>query len=128
MTLPSIDKPELLYLSKVDCLFLLAASILLLLTSSDFAKHDNSIAIHESNARQAFAILEAVADQRLLGLEAAFSHLVRLQAVRFLHFFAAGLLAHLPLQSRDAARGASTAHEPNGAVTNLDLVGNVKHL
>ena len=36
--------------------------------------------------RETFTILEAIADQRLLELEAALSHFVGLQAVRLLHF------------------------------------------
>ena len=66
--------------------------------------------------RETFTILEAIADQRLLELEAALSHFVGLQAVRLLHVLAASLLAHLPLQRRDATGCASTAHEADRAV------------
>merc|ERR1712226_589473 len=61
---------------------LLAASGLLVvlpLARDDLAKHHHAVAIHESDARKALAILERVADQRLLRCEAALRHLVRLQ-------------------------------------------------
>jgi hypothetical protein len=41
---------------------------------------------------QALAILEGVGDQRLLGLEAALSHLVAFERMRVFHFFPTGLL------------------------------------
>merc|ERR1719229_832238 len=77
---------------------------------------------------QALAVLKGVADQRLLRLEAALSHLVGLQGVRVLHLLATSLLAHLPLQGRDTACSTAAAHEANGGVACLDLVGDVQNL
>merc|ERR1711907_169379 len=102
---------------------LLAASctLLLPLASHDLAKHHHAVAVQESDTREAFAVLEAVAHQRLLWLEGALSHLVRLQRVGVLHLLTAGLFAHLPLETRDAARRPAAAHEADGRVTDLDL-------
>merc|ERR1712232_1466287 len=60
------------------CSFLLASLIAFLLTLARnyFPQHDDTIAIHESNTRQSFAILECVTHKRLLWLEAALCHLV----------------------------------------------------
>merc|ERR1712039_685534 len=66
-------------------------------------EHDDPIAVHEGHTGEPLAVLERVAHQRLLGLEAALGHLVRLQRVRVLHLFPARFLAHLPLELRDAA-------------------------
>merc|ERR1711897_2487 len=49
----------------------------------------NAVAVHEGNAGEALAILEGVAHQGLLRLEAALSHLVGLQRVWVLHLLAA---------------------------------------
>merc|ERR1712113_1339061 len=92
-----------------NCSLLLASrgGFFLTLARNNFAKHDNTVAIHECDPRQTLAILEGIANKRLLRSEAALSHLVGLQRVRILHLLASGLLAHLPLQLRDAARGAA---------------------
>merc|ERR1712196_108590 len=45
-----------------------------------------------------------------------------------IHLLATGLLAHLPLQCRDTAGGASTEHKANGRISHLDLVWNIKYL
>merc|ERR1712066_12070 len=87
-------------------LLLLATSscFLLPLTCSHLTQHDDTVAVHESNSRQPFAILERVAYERLLRLECTLRHLVRLQGVRFFHFLSTCFLAHLPDELRDAAR------------------------
>merc|ERR1711870_43464 len=113
------------------CSLLLAtgtAALLLALAGDDLAKHHHTIAIHEGNAREALAILEGVADQWLLWLEAALSHLVRLQRVWVLHLLAARLLTHLPLELGDAARRAAATHKADRGVANLDLVGDIEDL
>merc|ERR1712190_153608 len=71
---------------------LLAArgTLLLALARNNFPKHDDTIPVHEGNARQAFAILEGVAHERLLRLERALRHLVGLQGVGVLHLLSAG--------------------------------------
>merc|ERR1711963_548808 len=109
---------------------LLAASraLLLALARDHLPKHDNAVAIHEGHTGEALAILEGVAHKRLLRLEAALRHLIRLEGVRILHLLAARLFAHLPLQSRDAACRASAAHKANRGVANLDLIRDVQHL
>merc|ERR1719352_488631 len=104
------------------------ATLFLALARDDFAKHHHAVAVHEGDAGEALAILEGVADQGLLRLEAALCHLVRLQRVRVLHLLAARLLAHLPLELGDPARGAAATHEADGRVADLDLVGDVKDL
>merc|ERR1711920_698128 len=53
---------------------------------------------------------------------------VGFQRVRILHLLATGLLAHLPLQGRNAACGTATSHETNWRVTNLDFVRDIKDL
>merc|ERR1712039_914337 len=88
-----------------------ASAILLSLARDDLAQHDHAVAVHKGDAGEALAILEGVAYQRLLRLEAALSHLVGFQGVRIVHFFAARLLAHLPLELGDAAGRAPAAHE-----------------
>merc|ERR1712039_886177 len=114
---------------KSVCSLLLAATdILLALAGDDFSKHDDTVAIHEGNARETLAVLEAVAHKWLLWLEAALSHLVRLERVRLLKLLATGLLAHLPLEGRDTACSTAAAHETNWGVSNLDLVWNIKDL
>merc|ERR1712190_49065 len=118
--------------AKTTCVgsLLLAALViaLLALAAHDLAKHHHAVAVHECNTGQALTILEGIAHQRLLRLEAALSHLVGLQGVRILHLLAASLLAHLPLQGRDTAGSTAAAHEANGGVACLDLVGDVQNL
>merc|ERR1712178_161658 len=116
--------------NSVGLSLLLAALViaLLALAAHHLAKHHHAVAVHESNAGKALAVLEGVADQRLLRLEAALSHLVGLQRVRILHLLATSLLAHLPLQGRDTACGTAAAHEANRGVASLDLVRDVKNL
>merc|ERR1739844_591514 len=89
----------------------LAATLLLALAGNHLPKHDHAVAVHEGDTRQSLAILEGVANQWLLRLEAALCHLVGLQGVRVFHFLATGFLAHLPLQLADAARRAAAADE-----------------
>merc|ERR1711897_85995 len=93
--------------SKVVCdsLLLAAASggIVLAFARDDLAKHHHAISVHEGNTGETLAILECVAHQGLLRLEAALRHLVRLKRVRILHLLAPSLLSHLPLELRDAA-------------------------
>merc|ERR1712190_340368 len=67
-------------------------SVLLALAGDNLAQHDDSVAIHEGHAREALAVLEGVAHERLLGLEAALCHLVGLQGLVFLHLLASRLL------------------------------------
>merc|ERR1712129_108532 len=88
--------------------------LLLALARDDLAQHDDAVAVHEGDPRQALTILEGVAHQGLLWLEAALSHLVGLERVRVLHLLAPRLLAHLPLELRDAAGRSAAAHETNG--------------
>merc|ERR1711979_65655 len=109
---------------------LLAASsaFLLALARDDLAQHDHTVAVHEGDTREALTILEGIAHEWLLRLEAALRHLVGLERVRVLHLFTASLLAHLPLQLADPARRAAATHETDRRVTNLDLVRNVEHL
>merc|ERR550537_1661800 len=115
--------------NKVNCLLLLAAGTFLTsLASDDLAKHNHAVAVHEGDTGEALAVLEGVADKRLLRLEAALGHLVRLQGVRFLHLLATGLFAHLPLQGGDAAGGTATAHEADWRIADFDLVWDVQHL
>merc|ERR1719322_585778 len=84
-----------------------SCGILLPFARNHLAKHHHAVAIHEGDAGEALAVLEGVAHQRLLGLEAALGHFVGLQRVRVFHLLAARLLAHLPLKLRDAAGGAA---------------------
>merc|ERR1719253_2561152 len=109
---------------------LLAAgtALLLALAGDHLAKHHHPVAVHERDAGQALAVLEGVAHQRLLWLEAALSHLVGLEGVGVLHLLAVRLLAHLPLQLADAACRAPAAHETDRGVADLDLVWDVEHL
>merc|ERR1719174_917185 len=110
-------------------LLLAAGSGLLLPLAGDhLPQHHHAVAVHEGDAREALAVLEGVADKRLLRLEGALRHLVGLQRVRLLHILAAGLLAHLPQELRDAARGTPTPHEADRGVAGLDLVGNIENL
>merc|ERR1712003_494386 len=62
---------------KLSLLLAALVALLLALTRDHFSQHDNPVAVHESNTRQALAILESIADKWLLWLEAALSHLVR---------------------------------------------------
>merc|ERR1712176_1491508 len=121
---PSRSTPE-----KSNSLLLAAGGALLLaLARDDLAKHHHAVAVHEGHTRQALAILEGVADQRLLRLEAALCHLVGLQGVRALHLLAARLLAHLPLERGDTASRTAAADETDRRVADLDLVRDVQHL
>merc|ERR1719171_2553898 len=103
-------------------------SLFLPLARHYLTKHNDTVAIHESNTREALAVLERVADERLLRLEGALGHLVRLQRVRLLHLLAACLLAHFPLQGRDPARSPTATHKTDGRVSNLNLVWDVQNL
>merc|ERR1719217_961846 len=88
-----------------------SAAIGLLLARGNLSQHDHAISIHEGHAGETLAVLEAVANQRLLRLEAALGHLVRLQSMRLLHLLAACFLPHLPLERRDPAGSPAAAHE-----------------
>merc|ERR1712182_145 len=105
-------------LSPLRLLFLATSGtcLLLPLARHHLPKHHHAVAIHEGHAREALAVLEGVAHERLLRLERALRHLVRLQRVGILHLLAAGLLAHLPLELRDAARGPAAPHEADRRV------------
>merc|ERR1719333_2098357 len=94
----------------------------------DLAKHDNAVAVQESDAGETLAVLEGVNHQRLLRGEVHLGHLVRLERVRVLHLLAASLLADLPVHLRDAARGATAADEANRGVADLDLTRDVEDL
>merc|ERR1711964_782623 len=48
--------------------------------------------------------------------------------MRVLHLLATRLLADLPDDLRDAARGTPAAHEPDRRITDLDLTGDVQDL
>merc|ERR1719401_2352123 len=85
--------------------------LLLLFTRNHFTQHNNTIAIHESDPRETFTILERVANEWLLRLERCFCHLVGLQRMRIFHFLSTGLFAHLPFQLGNAAGRATTTHE-----------------
>merc|ERR1712154_408764 len=113
---------------QLSLLLATGTSLLLALTRDDLSKHYHTVAIHEGHSRQTLAILEGVAHQRLLRLEAALSHLVRLERMGIVHLLASCLLAHLPLQFRNTASRPSTSHEADWRIADLDLVGNVKHL
>merc|ERR1712058_198882 len=102
--------------------------LLLPLGRRDLAKHHNTVAVQEGDARQTLAVLEGVHHQRLLRHEVALRHLVGLQRMRVLHLLATRLLADLPDDLRDAARGTPAAHEPDRRITDLDLTGDVQNL
>merc|ERR1711934_858620 len=99
-----------------------------LLAGNDLSQHHNTVAIHECNTGEALTVLECICNKRLLGLEGALSHLVRLQGVWVLQLLAASLLAHLPFQGTDTASSSTTAHESNRGVANLDLIWDVEDL
>merc|ERR1712178_630651 len=85
--------------------------LVLLFARDDLSQHDHTITVHECNTRQALAILERIAHERLLRLEVAFSHLVRLQRMRIFHLLTSSLLPHLPFELGDtASRTTATAH------------------
>merc|ERR1711957_1039597 len=105
-----------------------ASSIFLALARDDLAQHHHAVAVHEGHPRETLAVLESVAHEGLLRLEAALCHLIGLQAMRILEFLATGLLAHLPLQRGDPASGTAAAHKSNRRISNLDLIRNVQDL
>merc|ERR1719223_9194 len=107
---------------------LLLAIHLLVDRGHDLAKHDNAVAVEEGNAGEALAILEAVDDEGLLGLEGDLGHLVGLEGMGLIGLLAAGLLAHLPHEVADAAGGTAGADEANGGVALLDLTGDIEDL
>merc|ERR1719238_705714 len=115
-------------LDRLSLLLAACASFLFPFARNDLAQHDHTVAIHEGDTRQAFAILEGVAHEGLLRLEGALGHLVRLQGVRFFHFLSTSFFAHLPCQLRDAASRAAATHETDGRVADLNLVGDVQNL
>merc|ERR1719453_353612 len=91
----------------------------------DLTKHNDAVAVQESNARKTLAVLESVDHERLLRSEVHLRHLVGLERVRVLHLLAAGLLANLPVHLGDTARGATAADEANRGVADLDLTRDV---
>merc|ERR1712050_357764 len=90
-TVPTPASAALLLLATASLFFLALAR-------NDLAQHHHTIAVHECHTRQTLAILECVANQWLLWCKTALGHLVRFQGVRVLHFLAAGLFPHLPLE------------------------------
>merc|ERR1719198_651370 len=103
-----------------------SSSLFLALAGDDLAKHHHTVAIHEGHTRKTLTVLEGVTHQRLLRLEGALRHLIRLQGVWVVHLLATCLLAHLPLQLGDTASRAAAAHESNRRVANLDLVRDIE--
>merc|ERR1712050_310258 len=67
--LPTTCHAFSLFLSTLITLFLPFAR-------NDLAQHNHTIAVHERYTRQTFAILERIANKRLLWLEAALRHLI----------------------------------------------------
>merc|ERR1712228_729152 len=122
------QQPAAARASQPSLLLAAGRALFLTLARDHLAKHHHAVTVHEGDAREALAILEGVADERLLRLKAALRHLVRLQRVRVLHFLASRLFAHLPLELAYAARGPAAAHKADRGVANLDLVWNVEHL
>jgi len=104
------------------------SGLLLPLAGDDLSQHDATVSIHEGDSGETLAILETIAHEWLLWLEAALSHLVGLEGVRILHLLASSLLAHLPLERRNAASRATASHEPNRRVTGLDFIGDIQDL
>merc|ERR1719183_2010711 len=138
---PSLVRPHRSYLafySKVVATYHLrtayslllssCSTILLLLTGDDLSKHNDTVAVHEGDTREPFAVFKAIADQRLLGLERALRHLVGLQSMRILRFFSACFFAHLPDDLRDAACRPSAADEADRRIATFDLVWDVENL
>merc|ERR1711957_487812 len=101
----------------ISLLLATLVALLFALTRDDLAQHHHTVAVHESNAGKALAMLEA--DLR---------HLVRLQGMGVLHLLAASLLAHFPLQGGDAACGAAATHETNRGIACLDFIRDVQDL
>merc|ERR1719240_2570158 len=92
----------------------------------DLAKHDDTVAIQESDARKTLAVLEGVDNERLLRGKVHLRHLVGLERVRVLHLLAARLLANLPVHLGDAARRAPATDEADRRVADLDLARDVE--
>merc|ERR1719401_2171460 len=103
-------------------------AFIFLFTRNHFTQHNNTIAIHESDPRETFTVLERVANEWLLRLERCFCHLVGLQCMRIFHFLSTGLFAHLPFQLGNTASRATTTHEANGRIPHFDFVRDIKHL
>merc|ERR1712060_378056 len=102
--------------------------LLLLDGGDDLAKHDNTVAIQESNTGETFAILEGVDDERLDRGELHLGHFVGLERVRIFHLLATGFFAHLPVQVGDTAGGAAATDETDRGVTLLELTGDIEDL
>jgi len=94
----------------------------------DLAKHDNTIAIQESDTGETLAVLEGVDDEGLDGLELHLGHLVGLEGMGVFHLLATSFLAHLPVEVGDTAGGAAAADETDGGVTLLDLTWDIEDL
>jgi len=112
---------------KRRCLLLLG-NVNLGFDGDDLTQHNNTVAVHKGNTGETLAVLEAVGNQRLLGLEGDLGHLVGLQVVGIFHLLTTGFLSHLPLDSGDTAGSTSSADETDRGVTSLDLVGDVENL
>merc|ERR550525_1077739 len=115
--------------SDISSLLLATCScILLALARDDFPEHDNTIPVHEGNPGETFTVLESVAHERLLWLEAALRHLIRLERMRILHLLSSCFLSHFPFQLGNAACRATTPDEADWRVANLDFIGDVQDL
>merc|ERR1712232_463786 len=110
-------------LAQLSLLLASCTCLLLPFTRNDLAQHDHAVAIHESDTRQAFAILEGVTHEGLLWLEGALGHLVRFQRVWLFHFLSTSFLAHLPCKLRDAASRAAAGTKPMGEYPTLISLG-----
>ena len=96
-------------------------SILRALNLGDLAKHDDSVAFHDSNTAKTLTGLEGVDDEWLLWLHADLSDLIGLEGSWGLGLSSTSLLSDLPLDLRHAASRATSADESDWAVTNLEL-------
>merc|ERR1711879_828821 len=95
------------------------------LASDNLSEHDNTVSVHEGDARQALAIFERVAHKWLLRLESTLCHFVRLERVGVFHLLSASFLAHFPDKFRQAAGRTTATHESDRRVSALDIVRDV---
>jgi len=98
-----------------------------LLNLDNLTQHNHGVALHDGNAAETGALLEALNNEGLDGLELALGHVSVLDEGGVLDLLLAGGLAHLEDDLGELAGRAASANEGNGGVADLELTGVVKN-
>jgi len=98
-----------------------------LLNFDNLTQHNHGVALHDSDAAETSALLEALNNERLNWLKLAFGHVTILDERGVLDLLLTSGLAHLEDDLGELNSRTTSAHKGDGGVTNLELTGVVKN-